>query len=98
VAAYDSLDSRGLHTVLNGIKTLIAVGDWNSAAAAVGRTRDEAHRQKSASTNKSEWRDFLVHADCLQLTIRAKDREGCAEELASLRSALVAAAGPERQT
>jgi hypothetical protein len=63
------------------------------------RTRAEAQHQKEiATTNKREWRDFIVHVDCLNLTIRARDLEGCVGELAALHSALAAIAGLESQT
>jgi hypothetical protein len=98
VAVYCFLDPRGLYETLNEIEAFAAIGDWDSAAAGASRTRDEAqHQQSVASTNKHEWRDFMIHADYLHLTIRAHDREGCIGELAVLHSALDVIGGPYRK-
>ena len=98
MAAYCFLDPKGLYETLNEIEVFVAIGDWNTAATGARRTRDEAQHQKSvASTNKHEWRDFMMHADFLHLTIRAHDREGCVGELAWLHSELAAIAGPAGQ-
>jgi hypothetical protein len=95
MAALRLRDAQRLYETFNQIKAFVTAGDWNSAAAGASRTRDEAQYQKSvASTNEHQWRDFIVHVDCLDLTIRAQDREGCVGELALLRWALTAIAGP----
>ena len=97
MAAYRFSDPRDLHAILDGIEVLIVESNWISAAPIAGRIRDEAHHQRSVAVNKSEWRDFLVHANNLELAVSAQDQAGAAEELAALCLTLATAAGPKRQ-
>jgi hypothetical protein len=96
MVAYRFADARSLYAILDGVEALVVQGDWISAGPVACRIRDEAEYQKSEAANKSEWRHFLNHATNLEVAARAQDRPGCAEELAALRFALSAAAGPER--
>jgi hypothetical protein len=97
---YSGGHTKGVGTMtnwrmLNGIEALVLTGDWQSAATAAAKTKDEAQRQKASATNRREWREFLGHADCLCLSIRAQDQQGCVEQLTALRLTLAVSAGPE---
>jgi exonuclease III len=95
MAAYRFFSAASLYAILGEIESSIATGDWNSATTTADRTRDEAQYQSSTATNKREWREFSLHAGCIDLTIQARDREGCADELILLRRALAKAIGPD---
>jgi hypothetical protein len=70
VTAYRFLTPAGLFSVLHSIEVQIVAGEWDIAAA-YGRTLgDEARQQKSAdSKNASLWREFILHVDCLNISI-----------------------------
>ena len=99
MTAYRFLSPTGIFSVLHGIEAQIAALEWNMAAAYVRNLGDEARQQKSAdSRNASLWREFILHVDCLNISIRAKDGTGCVGEIATLHSALGTIAGPESVT
>ena len=98
MTAYRFLSPTGLFSVLHSIEVQVAAGEWDFAAAYGRRLGDEARQQKSGdSKNASLWREFILHVDCLKLSIRAKDGTGCVGEVATLHSALATIAGPERK-
>jgi hypothetical protein len=98
VTAYRFLSPISLFSVLHGIEAQIAALEWDVAAEDGRNLGDEARQQKSGdSRNASLWREFILHVDCLNLSLRAKDGTGCVGELATLHSALATLAGPERK-
>ena len=87
-----------LFSVLHGIEAQIAAVEWDMAAEDARNLGDEARQQKSGdSQNASLWREFILHVDCLNISIRAKDGTGCVGELATLHSSLATIAGPEHK-
>jgi hypothetical protein len=66
-----------LFSVLHGIEAQIAAVEWDMAAEDARNLGDEARQQKSGdSQDASLWREFILHVDCLNISIRAKDGAG----------------------